>query len=68
MVALIAVLLDEDAKRRAKCSPAIPLRPDHGHDRFTDAGRGADPGYPLIGRLRELAGVRGTIAGLLRRG
>ena len=30
MVALIAVQLDEDAKRRAAGSPAIPLRPDHG--------------------------------------
>ncbi len=30
MVALIAVQLDEDAKRRAAGSPAIPVRPDHG--------------------------------------
>lgn len=40
---------------------AIPFRPDHGHDLLSDAERGTHPGYPLIGRLRGLAELRGVI-------
>ena len=56
MVALIAVLVAEE-KRRG--SP-IPMRPDHGHDLLADIGRDTQPGYPLIGRLRGLAELRGV--------
>jgi mannonate dehydratase len=32
-----------------------------------DAARGTHPGYPLVGRLRGLAELRGVIAGLRHR-
>jgi len=66
MAALVSVLLEEE-KRRAEAGRAdreIPFRPDHGHELLSDIGRGTHPGYPLIGRLRGLAELRGVIAGL----
>jgi mannonate dehydratase len=69
MVALIKVLLAEQARRRAADVPArqghdIPFRPDHGHHMLSDLSRDLVPGYPLIGRLRGLAELRGVISGL----
>lgn len=66
MVALIRVLLSEQARRRGegRSDHAIPFRPDHGHHMLSDLGRDLIPGYPLIGRLRGLAELRGVIAGL----
>ncbi|NUB43219.1 mannonate dehydratase [Fertoebacter nigrum] len=66
MVALIGVLLAEEARRRAegRADADIPFRPDHGHELLDDAARGTHPGYPLIGRLRGLAELRGVIAAL----
>jgi len=69
MVALIAALLDEEARRREAGEPfaEIPMRPDHGHNLLHDLERDSFPGYPLIGRLRGLAELRGVIRGLSRR-
>ncbi len=66
MPALVSVLLGEEARRRkeGREDGAIVFRPDHGHDLLNDANRGAHPGYPLIGRMRGLAELRGVIAGL----
>lgn len=66
MVALIAALLAEERRRRDAGRPdaSIPFRPDHGHELLADAERGAFPGYPLIGRLRGLAELRGVIRAL----
>ena len=64
MVAVIDALLDEDARRRAAGGAAIPLRPDHGHELLSDAGRKTHPGYTLIGRMKGLAELRGVIAAL----
>lgn len=70
MVAVIAVLLEEEARRRAlgRGDAAIPFRPDHGHVLLDDADRAAFPGYPLIGRMRGLAELRGVIAALRAQG
>ncbi|QHQ34794.1 mannonate dehydratase [Algicella marina] len=68
MVDLVAALLDEEARRRAegRADHAIPFRPDHGHELLSDATRDTHPGYPLIGRLRGLAELRGVIRALSR--
>ena len=66
MVALIKVILDEEKRRReaGRDDHNIPFRPDHGHELLTDVGTETFPGYPMIGRLRGLAELRGVIAGL----
>jgi mannonate dehydratase len=67
MVALIAAVLDEEAKRRAagRDDHTIPMRPDHGQDIVDDLTRQSQPGYPLVGRLRGLAELRGVEAALM---
>ncbi len=66
MVALIHVLLEEESRRRqtGRSDHAIPFRPDHGHHILSDLDRTLIPGYPLIGRLRGLAELRGVIRAL----
>ena len=66
MVDLVAALLEEEGRRRDAGRPdcEIPFRPDHGHELLDDASRNTHPGYPLIGRMRGLAELRGVIAGL----
>lgn len=66
MVALIKALLDEEARRRQAGGDfaRIPMRPDHGHELLADIGRGTQPGYPLIGRMRGLAELRGVAQAL----
>lgn len=60
MVALAHVLLEAERDRGV----SIPFRPDHGHELLSDAGSGTHPGYPLIGRLRGLAELRGVMRAL----
>jgi mannonate dehydratase len=62
MVAVVAALLREEARRRAegRTDAVIPMRPDHGQDILDDMKRGAQPGYPAIGRLKGLAELRGV--------
>lgn len=69
MVALVAVLLQEEARRRAagRIDHDLPFRPDHGHHMLADLERELIPGYPLIGRLRGLAELRGVIHALVHR-
>ena len=70
MVDLVAALIEEETRRRRAGEGEwdIPFRPDHGHELLDDAGRNTHPGYPLIGRMRGLAELRGVIAGLLHGG
>ena len=69
MVALIAAVLREEARRRAsgREDARIPMRPDHGQDILDDIGRGTQPGYPAIGRLKGLAELRGVEVALSHR-
>ena len=66
MQVLCKVLLDEEKSRRKNglADWQIPFRPDHGHELLFDAEKKNFPGYPLIGRLRGLAEIRGVIYGL----
>lgn len=66
MVVLVRALLDEEARRRdiGRADNQIPFRPDHGHVLLSDFDRELVPGYPLIGRLRGLAELRGVIHAL----
>lgn len=67
MPAVILALLDEQERRRAegRADWQIPLRPDHGHLLADDIAKDRiNPGYSLIGRLRGLAELRGTMAGI----
>lgn len=66
MVALAAVLLAEERRRRdeGRLDADIPFRPDHGHELLSDFDRDTHPGYPLIGRMRGLAELRGVVTAL----
>jgi mannonate dehydratase len=62
MVAVLRELLAEDHKRPP--GKSIVFRPDHGQRMIEDFGRAGAPGYPVIGRLRGLAELRGVIKAL----
>ncbi len=66
MAALVEAVLKEEARRRAsgRRDRTIPFRPDHGQEILDDLGRGAQPGYPAVGRLKGLAELRGVMAAL----
>jgi mannonate dehydratase len=66
IVAVVRELLREQARRKnaGDAQWRIPLRPDHGHELLDDARRKTHPGYPLIGRLRGLAELRGVMTAI----
>lgn len=65
MVATIRALLAQEDRRRetGRADCEIPMRPDHGHALLSDLERPGQPGYPLIGRMRGLAELRGVMLG-----
>lgn len=69
MVALVSILVEENERRVENATgraTEIPFRPDHGHELLSDLARDSFPGYPLIGRMRGLAEIRGVIRAVER--
>lgn len=68
MYAVVRALIEEQARRQSTEPSAKPIafRPDHGHKILDDFRRAEPtcPGYPLIGRLRGLAELRGLQLGI----
>jgi mannonate dehydratase len=63
IIAVVEALLREQQRRRESgmAEWRIPFRPDHGHELLDDGRRKTHPGYPLVGRLRGLAELRGVM-------
>ncbi|WP_179004529.1 mannonate dehydratase [Winogradskyella forsetii] len=63
---IMEVIIEEQIRRKAnnRLDYNIPLRPDHGHKILDDFKREANPGYPLIGRLKGLAELSGLESGI----
>ncbi len=55
-----AALVAEEWRREREGGPRLPLRPDHGHHILDDQRRDTRAGYPLYGRLKGLAELRGV--------
>jgi mannonate dehydratase len=64
MVGTVRALIAEQNRRRTegRADWQIPMRPDHGQELLSDLGGHSTPGYPLIGRMRGLAELRGVMA------
>ena len=61
MYPIVKALLKEQIRRKesGRKDYRIPFRPDHGVKMLDDYTRSANPGYPLIGRLKGLAELSG---------
>jgi mannonate dehydratase len=61
MYPIVKALLKEQMKRKdsGRKDTRIPFRPDHGIKMLDDYNREANPGYPLIGRLKGLSELSG---------
>jgi len=61
MFPIVKALLKEQIRRKGedRIDIRIPFRPDHGVKMLDDYTRQANPGYPLIGRLKGLAELSG---------
>jgi len=66
MPALMEKIITEQHRRSTsnRTDIDIPVRPDHGHKILDDFHRQANPGYPLIGRLKGLAELHGLEKGV----
>ncbi len=68
MYSVLKALLEEQ-HRRIKCGRKdirMPFRPDHGLKILDDFNRQANPGYPLIGRLKGFSEIKGLEMGIER--
>ncbi|MDD4515838.1 mannonate dehydratase [Massilibacteroides sp.] len=63
---VVKVLLEEQIRRKKEGRKDIrmPFRPDHGIRILDDYNRKANPGYPLVGRLKGLAEIDGLQTGI----
>lgn len=61
MYPVVRALLKEQIRRKesGRADFRLPFRPDHGVKMLDDYTRSANPGYPLIGRLKGLAEISG---------
>ncbi|MFA5327308.1 MAG: mannonate dehydratase [Prolixibacteraceae bacterium] len=61
MYPIVRALLKEQIRRKesGRKDYRIPFRPDHGVKMLDDYTRTANPGYPLIGRLKGLSEISG---------
>ena len=68
MYAVVKALLQEQLRRKAegRKDTRMPFRPDHGLKMLDDFSRTANPGYPLIGRLKGLSEIAGLQEGIER--
>ena len=66
MYEVVRILLEEQMRRKkvGRQDIRIPFRPDHGIRILEDYNRTANPGYPLIGRLKGLAEIDGLQMGI----
>ncbi|WP_020680444.1 mannonate dehydratase [Marinobacterium rhizophilum] len=61
LIDVIRILLEEEQRReQAGDLPAIPMRPDHGHQIMDDLRKAVKPGYSALGRMKGLAELRGA--------
>lgn len=70
MFAVLTALLKEQKSRitQGRSDFRMPFRPDHGIKILDDFNRNANPGYPLIGRLKGVAEITGLEMGIERSG
>ncbi len=63
---IVLVMLKEEIRRNQTGHGLnnIPVRPDHGNNILDDARRNGNPGYPLYGRMKGLAEIRGLVEGI----
>ncbi len=68
MYGVMKLLLQEQHRRirTGRRDTRMPLRADHGIKMLDDYGREANPGYPLIGRMKGLAELTGLETGIER--
>lgn len=66
MPAVVKILLEEQLRRKktGRKDVRMPFRPDHGIRILDDYNRRANPGYPLVGRLKGLAEIDGLQTGI----
>ncbi|MGB6152048.1 MAG: mannonate dehydratase [Pricia sp.] len=63
---LMKVIIEEQVHRKktGRNDFNLPIRPDHGHKILDDFKREANPGYPLLGRMKGLAELSGLEKGI----
>lgn len=68
MYAVVQVLISEEKRRKEayQNNCQLPFNPDHCHQMLNDLEKKTNSGYSAIGRLRELAELKGLELGVIR--